>query len=101
MIVYISYLVQQEQLQQNNPVAVSCPENEWLILMTLETVIKVSISRFTNQTRLVLFGFVVVVFNVSVYRQYLVFACLNHLHFLVLITRHSGFLLPVFICLFS
>lgn len=57
MIVYISYLVQQEQLQQNDPVAVSCPENEWLILMTLETVVKVSIGRFTNQTRLFLFGF--------------------------------------------
>lgn len=29
MIVYISYLVQQEQLQQNDPVAVSCPENNF------------------------------------------------------------------------
>lgn len=56
MIVYIRYLVQQEQLQKNDPVAVSCPENEWFILMTLETVIKVSISRFTNQTSLLLLG---------------------------------------------
>lgn len=53
MIVYISYLVRQEQLQQSDPVAISCPENERFILMTLETVIKVSISRFAIQTKLV------------------------------------------------
>lgn len=50
--------------------------------MTLETAIKVSISRFTNQTRFL---------EVSIYRQYLVFACLKHLHLLVLFTRSTGF----------